>query len=413
MRNALLILTYVRKEELMAEKLPKGITRRKNGTLMARFNYNYQTYTLYGHNVKQLEKDLADLRYEVEHGLKSKGDNLTLNQWFSVWLYDYKANIIRETTLARYEQFYKCYIKSELGMLKLENFKQIIIQRHVSKLASDGYATKTIADVYSILHSMFKLAIQNNILLRNPCDGVILPKTKTKERRTLTQQEQRELLETAKEYRYSEPLISIALSTGLRSGELLGLKWSDINFDKKEIYVRRTLVYVKNRSTAHYEFKFQDPKTKNGTRTIPMQTETFHFLKKQKTLVKEMMLYSGRWNPIEGFEDLVFVNTTGRPRQGIDFRNDLANIEKRINEKRKKHAEETGEEFVPIIHLHPHLLRHTFASRCFEAGLDIKTVQTFMGHFSTSITYDTYVHVTNDKSHSEMNKLEELYKNIG
>ena len=82
-------------------KLPKGITLRKDGLYMGRFKYQNETYTIYGKNAKKLEKQLAELRYEVEHGLKGKGDNMTLNTWFDVWLHDYKSKTVRESTMVR------------------------------------------------------------------------------------------------------------------------------------------------------------------------------------------------------------------------------------------------------------------------------------------------------------------------
>jgi len=126
-----------------------------------------------------------------------------------------------------------------------------------------------------------------------------------------------------------------------------------------------------------------------------------------------MQIHATNWNQEPGFEKLVFLNVTGRPRQGMDFRNDLDRIEKAINKDRKKQAKEQGKEFGPIPHFHPHSLRHTFATRCFEAGIDAKTVQNYLGHASIAITMDLYTHVTEDKARAEMEKLNQLYQSIG
>ncbi len=393
-------------------KLPKGITLRKDGLYMGRFKYQNETYTIYGKNAKRLEKQLAELRYEVEHGLKGKGDNMTLNAWFDVWLYDYKSKTVRESTMVRYTDQYNQYIKKELGLKRLSQFKPIILQRHFNQMAAADYSTKTIADTYNVLHSMFKLALQNDIIFRNPCDAVILPKTKEKDRRVLTIDEQREVLEHAKG-RICEPLVRVALGTGMRAGELQGLTWDDIDFKNREIHVNKTLVYIRDRVNGKYYFKFQSPKTKSGSRTIPMQEDVYQALKRQKTQIKEMQIHATNWNQEPGFENLVFVNVTGRPRQGMDFRNDLDRIEKAINKDRKKQAKEQGKEFEPMPHFHPHSLRHTFATRCFEAGIDAKTVQNYLGHASIAITMDLYTHVTEDKARAEMEKLNQLYQSIG
>lgn len=139
----------------------------------------------------------------------------------------------------------------------------------------------------------------------------------------------------------------------------------------------------------------------------------YNALKRQKVQTREMQIHTSNWNPLPEFENLVFVNVTGRPRQGIDFRNDLLRIENAINKERKKVSEQKGTSYEPIAHIYPHCLRHTFATRCFEAGIDAKTVQNYLGHSSFAITMDLYTHVTEDKAHSEMQKLNQLYQKIG
>lgn len=156
--------------------------------------------------------------------------------------------------------------------------------------------------------------------------------------------------------------------TGLRSGELRGLTWSDIDFRKREISINKTLVYIKDMETKKYVFKYQTPKTKNSIRIIPMQESVYKALKRQKIQLKEMQLMCEGWENLEGFE--------------------------------------------PIPHFYPHALRHTFATRCFEAGIEAKVVQGFLGHYSIAITLDLYTHVTDDKAKSEMDKLQNLYQEI-
>ena len=245
----------------------------------------------------------------------------------------------------------------------------------------------------------------------NPCAGVEVPKTKTKQIRVLTVKEQREVLEHAKE-RIHENLIQVALGTGMRGGELLGLTWDDVDFRKREISVNKTLVYIKDKETKKYVFKYQTPKTKNSIRTIPMQDSVYKALKRQWIQLKEMQLSASEWQPLEGFENLVFVGKNGKPITEHTFQVTLDWIEKSINKERKKQAEKNKTVFIPIPHFYPHALRHTFATRCFEAGIDAKVVQGFLGHYSIAITLDLYTHVTDDKAKSEMDKLQNLYKEI-
>lgn len=394
----------------MAEKkLPKGITKRKDGLFMGRMKYQGETYTIYGKNAKKLEKELAELRYEVEHGLRGKGDNMTLNAWFEVWLDSLQD--VRESTIVRYTEMYEMYLKKDLGKTRLKDFKQARIQRHFKKMAEEEYSHKTMKDTLVILKAMFNLAMTNDIIIKNPCNGVRVAKTEEKERRVLTIEEQREVLEHAKG-RICEPLVQVALGTGMRAGELLGFTWKDIDFKKRTININKTLVYIKDKDTGKYTFKYQPTKTNSGTRVIPMQENVYRALRRQKVQIKELQIHAYNWTPIPGFEDLVFVNVTGRPRQGMDFQNDLKRIENAINKDRKKIAEEQNKPFELIPHFHPHTLRHTFATRCFEAGIDAKTVQNYLGHSSVAITMDLYTHVTEDKAREEMEKLNQLYQQI-
>ena len=294
---------------------------------------------------------------------------------------------------------------------RVADFNPIILERLLQNMADDDYSTKTIRDVYNILNAMFKYAVHNRILTFNPCAGVEVPKTKTKQIRVLTVKEQREVLEHAKE-RIHENLIQVALGTGMRGGELLGLTWDDVDFRKREISVNKTLVYIKDKETKKYVFKYQTPKTKNSIRTIPMQDSVYKALKRQWIQLKEMQLSASEWQPLEGFENLVFVGKNGKPITEHTFQVTLDWIEKSINKERKKQAEKNKTVFIPIPHFYPHALRHTFATRCFEAGIDAKVVQGFLGHYSIAITLDLYTHVTDDKAKSEMDKLQNLYKEI-
>lgn len=194
---------------------------------------------------------------------------------------------------------------------------------------------------------MFKYAIHNRLIASNPCAGVCLPKTKTKEIRVLTLEEQKEIITHARGRLY-ENLILVALGTGMRGGELLGLTWDDVDFRKREISINKTLVHIKDTDTGKYVFKYQTPKTKNCIRKIPMQESVYKALKKQHVQLKEMQMGSSDWSPLSAFENLVFVGKNGKPITEHTFQVALDWIEKSINKERLKIAEETGTPYTPI-----------------------------------------------------------------
>ena len=135
-------------------------------------------------------------------------------------------------------------------------------------------------------------------------------------------------------------------------------------------------------------------------------------LKRQKIQLKEMQLMCEEWKNLEGFEHLVFLGKNGKPISERAFQVTLDGIEKAINKERECIAKKNKTSFEPIPHFYPHALRHTFATRCFEAGIEAKVVQGFLGHYSIAITLDLYTHVTDDKAKSEMDKLQNLYQEI-
>jgi Site-specific recombinase XerD len=398
-------------KDLKGNTLPKGIIQRSNGTYRGRFQHCGEEYSLDNINLKKLIEDMADYRYEVKHGLKGKGTDVILDTWFEAWLYTHKKRTIKESTQVRYDDFYRRYIRKKLGKRKIADLTPLTIEQLLQDMADKDYSTKTIQDVYNILNAMVKFAMNNRLITFNPCTGVEVPKTKTKEIRVLTLPEQQEVLEQAKGRLY-ENLILLALGTGMRSGEMLGLTWNDVDFKNREININKTLVYIKDKETGLYKFKYQKPKTKNSIRTIPMQESVYRALKHQKIRMKKMQLCTEEWAPLESFENLVFTSRNGKPITTRTFQVTLDWIEKAINKKREMIATESKTIFDPIPHFHPHALRHTFATRCFEVGIDAKVVQIYLGHFSVSITLDLYTHVTNDKAKSELSKLENLYQQI-
>lgn len=139
--------------------------------------------------------------------------------------------------------------------------------------------------------------------------------------------------------------------------------------------------------TKKYVFKYQTPKTKNSIRTIPMQESVYKALKRQRIQVKELQMMCEEWITLEGFENLVFLGMSGKPISERAFQVTLDGIEKAINKERECVAKKNKTSFEPIPHFYLHALRHTFATRCFEAGIEAKVVQGFLGHYSIAITY--------------------------
>ncbi|RFZ75730.1 site-specific integrase [Lacrimispora amygdalina] len=373
--------------------LPKGITYRENdGRYMGRFMYHGESFTTYGKTIKETQKKMETLRYEVEHGIYFKNGNATFGSWFEIWLRDYKEPSVKMGTITVYRQNYNAYIKKTFEKRQLRDIRTDQIQRFYNEMAKD-YSHNTLEICRAILNGAFMQAVRNEVIQRNPVSNAVLPRNgKKKEVRVMTIEEQTLFLEYAHNTEYF-PLYELALSTGMRSGEIRGLQWSDVNFNDKAIHVSSTLTY---QNGAYY---MGTPKTTSSDRIIPMLNNVIRLLKqRKKEQAKERLMMGSYWNPLEGFENLVFTNSAGRPINRDRFKIAIDDIVKEICK--------DGIDFKRIT---PHTFRHTFATRCIENNVTPKVLQTILGHNDLATTMDTYVHVLKDTKETEMQKLACLF----
>lgn len=398
------------------KELPKGITWREDKqTYMARFTYQGKSYTFYGKDLKKLTKKLADKRYEAEHGLAGSADKITLDRWYQTWLEDYKIPNIKETSVNTYKQMYSCYIQKELGSRYLKQIKPVHIQKVYNAMLERGFAPKTVSILQAMLYNIFEFAVKNDLIVKNPCNGITRPKKKKAEVEALSAGEQDTLLHYLgkSKWKHYKPLVITLLGTGMRIGECLGLTWDDIDFRNMEIHINKTLVYVKDLGTGKYTFKFQTPKTKNSIRTIPMLSDVASALKQQSMNQKRLKVYMGaEWQPLQDFQDMVFTSFKGTPCQESKIRKHLVKIVAEINAAEKALAEQQNREPIIMKHIKPHMFRHTFATRCFENDMPPKTVQHILGHSSINLTMDLYTHMSGDKKKEDMKKLEGMFSAV-
>lgn len=373
--------------------LPKGITYRpKEKRYMGRFMYHGEPFTTYGKTVGETQKNLRELRYQVEHGTYFKNDSVTFDTWFDIWIKDYKEPNTKTGTISTYTYNYNTYVKPVFGRKQMCDIRTDHIQRFYNGMSKD-YSHNTLEVCRAVLNGMFMQAITNEILQKNPVSNAKLPKNNKKHTAiALTEKEQNIFLEYARKSEYYS-LYELALSTGMRSGEIRGLQWSDIDFKEGVIHVTHTLVIYNGKTF------LDSPKTPSSERDIPMLENVKKLLKQQFKFQQEQRLKMGEWwKTIEGLENLVFTNKEGKPINRDRFKRDLDNVIKKINR---------NESFFP--HITPHTFRHTFATRSIERGISYKTLQTILGHSDLSTTMDTYAHVLPDTKASEMQKLAGLF----
>lgn len=375
------------------KKLPPGITQRPDSRYMGRFSYNGERYTLYDTDLKELKKRLANQKYEVEHGLFAKQDNITVSGWFDIWIKEYKEPTVKRGTVGVYKDNFNSYLKDTIGKKKLKDIRPEHIQKIYNDLNKNGYSRNTIELVSVVLSGMYKQAIKNKIIRENPVPLATLPREEEhKEPRVMTLEEQKLFMKYSEDS-YLHDMFELALASGMRSGELRGLEWKDIDFKNKVIHVTKTLVYVNN------DYLLDTPKTPTSRRDIPMLDSVITLLKQRKVKQSEERLKLGdKWKYKEGLENLVFTTESGYPINRDMLKQEVNKVILNIQAEHKEFK-----------HITPHTFRHTFATRCIENGMPPQVLKTILGHSKLSMTMDLYSHVLPNTKAAEIQRIANLF----
>lgn len=365
------------------------IVKRKDGRYMGSvtvgrdMNGKLKRKTVYGKTKKEVQEKLNDLSKQIYTDSYFEPSSLKLYDWLKTWLKNYKAISLKPSTYDLYETLIDTLIKTELGQLKLKDIKPVHIQAFYNKLYDNGkgYSTSTIQKVNNILNPAFKTAIKNELINKNPVDSIEMPKHKEKQVRALTIEEQNVFVEEAKNSWYFSAFV-VALDTGLRCGELLALEWNDIDLKNGEITVYKNLVAVKDRDSEDEKLILkiqQSPKTAKSIRTVPLTQRALNVLRELK--IKQQSL-----------SEIVFCTNKGTHV----FPKNLRRTFQSILSKAK------------IEKLGLHVLRHTYATRLFEAGANPKTVSELLGHKNVSVTLNIYTHVLPHQKKETVKLLDKL-----
>lgn len=375
-------------KSLNGKELGQGISQRQDGTYQARFVNRFgKRQTIYAKKYKEVVQKLRDAQAEDEKKLNVVSKDMTLDEWFDIWIDTCKSNC-RNSSKESYRAQYK-RVKKQLGWRKLSTLNLIVMQQALNELCSDTSRKMT----KSVLVDMLNKAVDSGLLVQNTAKSLntVVDQKEKDERRVLTKEETQWFLEEAKRSSYYY-LFVIALETGMRIGELCGLKWEDVDFDNSVIYVNHTLAYfIKD---GKYVYEMHNTKTKAGKRKIPMTRTAAKILRYQKWNRQRMIAEK----PCsEEYRDLVFSTRGNAPANRHVVLQSMKGVFKHIQ---KKH-----ENFEPFT---PHTFRHTFATRALENGMQIKTLSRILGHSRIEITLNLYCHVTDDTLFEEMLKMEDV-----
>ncbi|MDE6913011.1 MAG: site-specific integrase [Lachnospiraceae bacterium] len=392
-------------EENKGRGLPQGITQRSDGRYQARYTYNGKRYTIYGTDLKEVRRKLRDAKYEMDHGIYTRPEKITVDSWYKTWLKEYRENVVRETTIIGNRKCYR-HVGPEIGHMKLQAVRPEHIQRILNKMKREGYSGGYIDNTRQTMNMMFHQAQMNGIIIINPVERSVLPRTEGRKenprRRALTEQEQKAFLEcVSKRKPFYADIFYVGFSTGMRVGEINGLEWEDIDFERMEIHVNGTMIKVAGKNY------YKGPvKTGESRRTIPMLPEIARRLRKHRIEQAELRMMMGdRWEPVKGLEHLVFTTMFGKPLMTLSVGRYIDATVNAVNraEEKKAAAEHRKPELMETFC--PHSMRHTFATRALERGIPPKVVQGYLGHSTIDITLNIYTHVTAELEREEIKKI--------
>lgn len=388
-------------KNLDGKEIGCGILQKKNGRYEARYVDRFgKRKSISGYDLKDVKRRFNEAIYENEQEISIK-ENIKLNDWYVKWMNVYKYNTIRENTIRHYNHVFYKHISPYLGNFNIKDITQLQVRELIKTLDKQGYQYETKNKVKILLIDMFNKAIIDDFSKKNPAKGISIKRYKEKVIDVLSTKDQKDFFDCCKGTFYDN-LFNVAILTGMRIGELAALRWEDVDIDNKIIYVKRTLVYQKYESDEKKTFHFELPKTKTSVREIPISRQCEIALKKQyyqKNIVKEK---APKEKIIEKqFEDLLFTTKFNTP---INSQIALDAIKKIIDE-----INLTRDVTEEMTMFSSHCFRHTFATRCFEAGIQPKTVQSYLGHATLQMTMDLYTSVLKEHKASEMDKLDGIF----
>lgn len=388
-------------KDLKGKDLGPGVMQRKDGRYSGRYTgADGKRHEKYFDKLTDAKRFVVTGQLNTEANVDDRVDNLTVDEWYRYWMKTFKSSL-SPNTQRNYRDRYSRDIQPIIGRKLIRDIKPMHCQQIINEM--DGrYAAGTIYQTYICLGSMLKSAVMNDIIPKQPMNGVMMPKfKKRKDIHFLTVEEQARFEEAAKNTR-NWPQFRLVLQTGLRTGELIGLTWDCVDFENRVITVNKQMEYrYKER-----KWRASSPKTLAGIRKIPMTDDAYEifkeiyekkpFRKEAPVLEQELEYMDPNTQRIRKFKmkDCVFVNfRTGEPTKNSSYDTNLYKICEQADIK-------------PFC---MHALRHTFATRCIERGVKPKALQKILGHASLSTTMDTYVHVTDESLEEAM----EIFQNNG
>ena len=310
---------------------------------------------------------IRDTQDQIQKGMTYKMSGVTLGEYIQPWIELHKTRLSPKTAV-RYEQIIRDYIVPQLGSIKLRDLRLEQIEAHCQALLMKGLSPRSSRFAHMIIHRSLDDAVRKGYVSYNAAHGAILPRSSQKEMEILDEDEVMRFMITIQDCRH-EALYHLAIKTGMRKGEILGLKWSDLDWKRGTLRIQRQVYRVHKQGLV-----IRQPKTRASRRTIQLGEKMLDVLRVHHTKQQILKAAAGkRWKE----KNLIFTSTIGTHLGGSNLRNDYNNQLIKAN----------------IRHIRFHDLRHTAASLMLNNGVPIIVVSKMLGHSKTSTTLDIYGHL--------------------
>lgn len=404
----------VRRKDSKGRVLKEGESERKQGGYQFRWRTpEGKRKTIYAKTLDELRQKEEEIQKDKSDGIRTDASHTTVNDIYDMWVLIKKG--LKPNTFVNYKYMYEQFVRSGFGELKIVKVRKSDVRRFYNRLIDDqGLKVATVDNIHTVLHQVFDLAVEDCYIRNNPSDKTLKELKQARnlhseKRKALTVQEQNlfmSFLRKSPMYNHWYPVFATMLGTGLRVGEVTGLRWEDVDFEENTISVNHTLVYYSREGSGKgLWFGINTPKTKAGERTVPMIESVREALLMEKAYQEDVGIESVA--VVDGYTDFIFVNRFGNVQQQGTLNKALRRIIRDCNQEVLDKHRGPGE---PILlpKFSCHILRHTFTTRLCEADVNIKVIQEILGHSDIGTTLDIYADVTKDMKRREFEAFEDF-----
>ncbi|MBO4867435.1 MAG: site-specific integrase [Ruminococcus sp.] len=406
-----------RRKDSKGRVLKSGESERSDGTYMYRYTTsNGKRHCVYDKTLEGLRKREDDISRNRADGIRTEATMVTVNDMYYMWLRLKKG--LKDNTFQNYKYMYESFVEPDLGRYRLSTLKHTDVLRFYNTLADERLLkANTIDNIHTVLHQVLDLAVQDNYLRTNPSSNALrhlkqARNFENEKKRALTREEQDIFLNYLSrngQYHHWYPIFYIMLNTGMRVGEITGLRWEDVDLDGGFISVNHTLVYYNHKKNGCY-FNIHTPKTKAGERTIPILNGVKEAFIQEEQYQREAEIECTV--EIDGYTDFVFVNRFGNVHNQGTLNKAIRRITRDCNE--EIIVKSRGKANVTLLpRFSCHSLRHTFATRLCESGVNIKVIQDVLGHADFNTTMNVYTDATKDLKQREFKEFDRFLNNGG